>query len=336
MKQLILLLAILLQVLPVRSQETDSLMLLTQEQADSLEFRLKHHYTNNFNFRIKVDTLILIPRADELSDTCIVMLNDIIAVAKIKTDNDTVWVKVARDQLTMGWVTEEELLNSSTPDDGISVVIDRLTGTRTIWMSSLLILGILALFFIRHKKSVKYIHSRLHGKEATEPHQILPAIKERKWSGIFEYPLMLLITCTLAAIYTGIQAHAPEFWQEYYFHPTLNPLILPGIMSVLLTLAWLLVISFVSIIIDVYNHYYFIPGIKRILEVTGAAMFIYLLISVTSNLISWTAALILAILIFTAVTYIYFRFIRHRYQCPVCGTRLHNKGTCPECGTKLI
>lgn len=335
-QQLLLVLMVIFQVVPAFGQETDSLLLLTQEQADSLEFRLKHHYTNNFNFRVKADSIQLVPRDDEMTDTCVVFMNDIIAVAKIKTVNDTVWVKVARDQITMGWVTEEQLLGSSTPDDGISVIIDRLTGTRAIWMSSLLALGILALFFIRHKTRVRHIHSRLLEITGRKSEKTQYIANGKKWSGVFEYPLLLLITCAVATIYTGVQTHAPEFWQEYYFHPTLNPLILPGIMSVLLTLVWLQVISFIAIVIDVYNNYYFIPGAKLILEVLGAAMLTYLIVSLSSTLISWIFALFIAIAIFITILFIYFRYIHHRYQCPVCGARLHDKGICPECGTKLI
>ena len=145
MKHFISLILVLLQVLSSFGQEPDSLMLLTQSQADSLAFRLKHHYTNNFNFLVKADTLMLVPRDDEMADTCFVVQDDVIAVAKFKEQDDTVWVKVARDQITMGWVTEEELLVSTTPDDGISVIIDRLTGTRVIWMSALLALGLIAM-----------------------------------------------------------------------------------------------------------------------------------------------------------------------------------------------
>ena len=85
----------------------DTLLELTQKQADSLEFRLLHHYTNNFNFVVKVDSLVLIPREDEMNDTSRVRKNDRIAVADIR-EQDTIWIKVARDQFTMGWISEDD------------------------------------------------------------------------------------------------------------------------------------------------------------------------------------------------------------------------------------
>ena len=101
----------------------DTLLELTQKQADSLEFRLLHHYTLNFNFVVKADSLVLIPREDELNDTSRVRKHDRIAVADIR-ELDTIWIKVARDQFTMGWIPEDELLKGVVPDDPISQVID--------------------------------------------------------------------------------------------------------------------------------------------------------------------------------------------------------------------
>lgn len=314
MRHIVIYILVLFQALPLFGQESDSLMLLTQSQADSLAFRLKHHYTNNFNFLIKADSLLLVPRDDEMTDTCEVYLGDVIAVAKIKEQDDTVWVKVARDQITMGWVTEDELLASATPDDGISVIIDRLTGTRVIWMSALLALGLVAML----------IYSRRH-----------------KWNritinGSGEALMLMLSILAVALFYTYIQTYYPEFWQEYYFHPTLNPLILPGIMAVLLSLVWAVIILYVAFIISVYHNFYFVPGVKFIFEVTGISMLLYLLVSLTSALAGWYVALALSLIVASASVYVYFRYLRYRYQCPRCGTLLRSKGVCPECGTRLV
>ena len=53
--------------------DSDSIRILdlTPQQKDSLIFRLTHHYTDNFNFLVKADTLILLPReGDLIQDTC--------------------------------------------------------------------------------------------------------------------------------------------------------------------------------------------------------------------------------------------------------------------------
>lgn len=105
--------------------EDSTLMDITPKQVDSLVFRLTHHYSENFNFLVKADSLKLIPReGDLIMDTCLVYKDDVIAVAAIKTipgdSIDSIWVKVASNQTTMGWIPESELLKGTTPDDLIS------------------------------------------------------------------------------------------------------------------------------------------------------------------------------------------------------------------------
>lgn len=295
------------------NENNDSLLLLTQKQADSLEFRLLHHYTENFNFRIKRDSVKLIPRDDELSDTCYLMSDDIIAVALIKDLGDTVWVKVARDQQTMGWLQESELLQNSVPNDGVSRIIDWLTGTRAIWMSVLVLFGIIG-FLLRRRLKHRLMIFQFNEMDSPYPY------------------LMLTIVALIAIIYTGIQNFAPEFWQEYYFHPTLNPLILPGIMSVLISLVWILLIVIIALILDVYHNFYLFPGLNYLLEIFGAAMTTYLSISLTTALHLWSVSLILAIIYIIAFSYIYFKYVRCRYICGSCGARINKKGICPYCG----
>lgn len=69
---------------------------VSQQQADSIIFRITHHYSLNFNFLVKSDSLTLVPReGDIISDTCIVRAGDIVAVADIKiipSDSiDSIW-----------------------------------------------------------------------------------------------------------------------------------------------------------------------------------------------------------------------------------------------------
>ena len=56
---------------------------------------------------------------------------------------DTVWVKVATEHKTMGWITESTLLKHTVPNDSISELLRSLTNTRLLWMGGLLLLGIL-------------------------------------------------------------------------------------------------------------------------------------------------------------------------------------------------
>lgn len=273
--------------------EDSTLMSLTPQQVDSMVFRLTHHYSENFNFLVKADSLVLIPReGDLLTDTCRVYKDDIIAVAAIKTipgdSIDSIWVKVASNQMTMGWIPENELLKGTTPDDLISEMLDALSSSRAIWMSAIVAIGLVAII-IGRKKTVKK-------KEL----MTLPNFLEEMQS---PYPsLFLLLVAIMAAIYASVQNFVPEFWQEYYFHPTLNPLVLPPLMAALVVVLWLVIITFIAVIDEVYHHFYFAPGIIHLAKIIGAAMLVYLVIS-------WTTLIYVGYLLLIALAYYFVKLM---------------------------
>ena len=92
-------------------QQTPDAWDLTKEQIDSISFSTSHHYTQGYNFVVNADSLLL--QGDE-GDSLHVVKHDRLVVADINIQPqdtiDSVWVKVARDQLTLGWIHETELL----------------------------------------------------------------------------------------------------------------------------------------------------------------------------------------------------------------------------------
>lgn len=277
----------IVNIVDTASTEDTTLMNITPQQVDSLMFRLTHHYSENFNFLVKADSLQLIPReGDLLLDTCHVYKNDIIAVAAIKTvpgdSIDSIWVKVASNQTTMGWIPESELLKGATPDDLISELLDALSSSRVIWMSALIVIGLIA-FIIGRKKTVK-------GKELLHLLDFLDEMQS-------PYPaLFLLFVAIMASLYASVQNFVPEFWQEYYFHPTLNPLVLPPIMATLVVVLWLVIITLIAVIDEVYHHFYFMPGIIHLTKIVGAAMMVYIVVSWTTLI--YVGYILLAILLY--------------------------------------
>lgn len=264
-----------------------TLMALSPQQVDSLVFRLTHHYSENFNFLVKADSLTLIPREGDLrSDTCHVYKGTVIAVAAIKTipgdPIDSIWVKVASNQTTMGWLPEQELLKGTTPDDTISQMLDMLSSSRVLWMSALVAIGIIA-FLLGKKKNTKKLKQMLRLDE-------LPSIYP---------PLFLLLVAIMASLYASVQNFVPEFWQEYYFHPTLNPLVLPPMMAALVLTLWLVIITYIATIDEVYHHFYFLPGITYLAKLTGTAMLTYLVVSWTT--LFHVGYIILAVLLYVLV-----------------------------------
>lgn len=310
---------------PTTEESTDTVPKLTPQQVDSVVFRLTHHYGPNFNFELKADSMILVPReGDLIQDTCVVRNKDLLVVAQIKrieasdsTMEDTFLIKVAHDQTTMGWVKESELLENAVPDDPISQLIDFMTGSRAIWMSSFLGFGVIAFFFRKMRKQKMSISlSELKVVDLIEMDSFYP-------------PLLLILVACVAALYASVQNFVPEFWQEYYFHPTMNPLLLPPIMAVLVTLVWLTLIVIVAVVIEVYNNFYSFRGIIYLFEIAGLCMLIYLLISWT--ILIYVGYLLLPILI-AYLIYYYFKYIRCTMTCGHCGRKIKEKGICKHCG----
>ncbi len=310
---------------PGTEESTDTVPKLTPQQVDSVVFRLTHHYGPNFNFELKADSMILVPReGDLIQDTCVVRNKDLLVVAQIKrieaidsTMEDTFLIKVAHDQTTMGWVKESELLENAVPDDPISQLIDFMTGSRAIWMSSFLGFGVIAFFFRKMRKQKMSIGlSELKVVDLIEMDSFYP-------------PLLLILVACVAALYASVQNFVPEFWQEYYFHPTMNPLLLPPIMAVLVTLVWLTLIVIVAVVIEVYNNFYPFRGIIFLFEIAGLCMLIYLLISWT--ILIYVGYLLLPILI-AYLIYYYFKYIRCTMTCGHCGRKIREKGICKHCG----
>ena len=310
---------------PTTEESTDTVPKLTPQQVDSVVFRLTHHYGPNFNFELKADSMILVPReGDLIQDTCVVRNKDLLVVAQIKrieasdsTMEDTFLIKVAHDQTTMGWVKESELLENAVPDDPISQLIDFMTGSRAIWMSSFLGFGVIAFFFRKMRKQKMSISlSDLKVVDLIEMDSFYP-------------PLLLILVACVAALYASVQNFVPEFWQEYYFHPTMNPLLLPPIMAVLVTLVWLTLIVIVAVVIEVYNNFYSFRGIIYLFEIAGVCMLVYLLISWT--ILIYVGYLLLPILI-AYLIYYYFKYIRCTMTCGHCGRKIREKGICKHCG----
>ena len=114
--------------------ETSDAWIVTEEQMDSISFYTTHHYTQNYNFLVTADSLSLIVQqpsellSEMLVDTIVVHHEDRLVVADIMTlpsdTIDSVWVQVARDQMTIGWIREKEMLTGVAPDNPISQFID--------------------------------------------------------------------------------------------------------------------------------------------------------------------------------------------------------------------
>lgn len=210
-----------------------ALGVLTQKQADSVNFAINHHYSVNYNFVVKADSVNLLRQQPEeivsrmAIDTVPIYRHDHIAVADIRiipTDSiDSVWVQVARDQATFGWIHESTLLANVVPSDPISQFISTFSDVHLlIFLITISIISVAYLMRTIFRRNAKIVH----------------------FNDIASfYPTALaLIVASSATLYASIQTFAPDMWQHFYFHPTLNPFSLPPLLSVFIVSVWAILI----------------------------------------------------------------------------------------------
>ncbi|EKC70952.1 conserved hypothetical protein, membrane, partial [human gut metagenome] len=121
---------------------------MPQKKRDSVNYLMERHYTLNSNFEVTSDSLMLqqLPLVDVLP----VFKGERLVVAEFMIQAadsvDSVWVKVARDQETMGWIHEKELLEKVVPVDSVSQFIHFFSNSHTI--AFFVILGFFGIWYI--------------------------------------------------------------------------------------------------------------------------------------------------------------------------------------------
>ena len=192
---------------------------------------------------------------------------DHIVVADIKTipsdSIDSVWVKVARDQVAMGWVRESELLPAVTPDDPISVFIDTFSNKHLLFFLALLVLV-----------GSAYGLRKLHSQNAYIIHfNDIPSY----------YPTVLaVLVAASATFYSSIQLFGPETWRHFYYHPTLNPFVVPFHLRLFLMSVWAIVIMTIATIDDVCHHLSLSDAVLYLLGLAGVCAVLYVVFSITT------------------------------------------------------
>jgi len=262
-----------------RKPVTSEALELTEAQMDSLSFYSTHHYTQNFNFLVKADSLHLkydpnssvspefIDENTLAVDSVTFFRGDHIVVADIKTipsdSIDSVWVKVARDQVAMGWVRESELLPAVTPDDPISVFIDTFSNKHLLFFLALLVLV-----------GSAYGLRKLHSQNAYIIHfNDIPSY----------YPTVLaVLVAASATFYSSIQLFGPETWRHFYYHPTLNPFVVPFHLRLFLMSVWAIVIMTIATIDDVRHHLSLSDAVLYLLGLAGVCAVLYVVFSITT------------------------------------------------------
>ena len=259
---------------------------LTSQQLDSISFYTTHHYTQNYNFVVTGDSLVIVaqqPEAMAIPDVVSVEIqsevgeqqkdsvtlrhDERIVVADIKTvptdTIDSVWVKVARDQLTFGWVHERELLAKVSPDDSISQFIDFFSDTHLLIFLAFLVVVVVAYGVRRLLRRGAYI---VHFND-------IPSF----------YPTALcLLIASSAVLYSSIQLFGPETWRHFYYHPSLNPFALPLHLGLFVSSVWAIIIVAIATVDDVTRHLPMGSAILYLGGLAGVCAFDYVVFSINT------------------------------------------------------
>ena len=233
-------------------QRTPDAWDLTQHQLDSISFSTTHHYTQNYNFVVTTKSLPLSDNLPDMAfDSLYVVRGERIVVAEIQivpTDSvDSVWVKVARDQVTQGWIRESELLKGVSPDDPISQFIDIFSDTHLLIFMALCVIvgGAYAMRWLLRRKA--------------------PIVHFNDIDSFYPTTLCLLVAAS-ATLYASIQMFGAESWRHFYYHPSLNPFALPLHLGIFVSSVWAIIIVGLATIDDVRHH---LPTTDAILYLAG-------------------------------------------------------------------
>ena len=289
-------------------------------QNDSSHFKATHHYSSNYNFVVKADSLVLSKLQPEetlshlQSDSLVVYKNEHLVVADIRIMSadsiDSVWVQVARDQQTFGWIHESKLLPNVVPDDPISLFISTFSDIHL-----LVFLVIIVLI------SVYYIMRKLLSAS-------LPIVHLRDINSI--YPtLLVLLVATSATFYASIQLFAPQVWHHFYFHPTLNPFSVPLPLNLFLLSVWAILLIGLAAIDDVRH---LLPLGDAVLYLCGLAAVCavnYIIFSIST--LYYIGYPLLIVYVYWAIKR-YVKMPRIKFVCGNCGMPLEKSRRCKHCG----
>lgn len=285
---------------------------------------LSQCYDINDNFVVVTDSLYLEPDSLErnalmgrIDAAHVVFRGDLLVVADRSINPqdsiDSVWVKVARDQYTIGWVRESVFLSSIVPDAPISQFIHYFSNFNRVFFLLLFVLAVLAFLYRLSKRKQLTV---VHFNDIDSP-----------------YPMLLCIVVSGAAVFYGsIQHFSPETWVQFYYYPTLNPFILPLGMACFIACVWLVILLSVAVIDEVFRCLLLVDALTYLLSLSCICMLCYIFFSLsTPYYVGYVCFLM----------YVVFAVIRYRrsrhYHCGVCGAELLSPNSkCPKCGAKNV
>lgn len=279
--------------------------------SDSVNVIPERAYTLSSNFEVVSDTLWL--HLLPFRDTVPVVKGDQLVVADFdvhpQDSVDSIWIKVARDQETIGWIQEHKLLKHIVPVDPISQCIHLFSSSHAL--PFFLVLAVFLLWFVYRavrRKQIKLIW-------LNDIDSIFPII-------------MSWLMAVAATLYNSIQHFVPMTWEHYYYDPSLNPFDVPFILSLFIICVGLIILLGVALLDDLFHQTKIEVAFFYLLGFLSYCILLYIFFTYI-----WVY---LAYICLAGYTYCSFRWLLHSdrypYACGACGAKMREKGICPHCG----
>lgn len=286
---------------------------ISQKTKDSLTYLYKYHYTLNKNFEVWSDTVKLaqLPFKDKFVT---ISKGDRVVVAEFMVQPsdtvDSVWVKVARDQKTQGWIHKSEVVNLLVPVNIGSQSIFLFSHTHASY--SLIVVSLaLAIYLFRIYRKKKLLLVYFNDINSV-------------------YPLMLCFLLAFSAtIYETMQMFAPETWQHFYFNPSLNPFRVPFILSVFILSVWAFIVVFLASLEELFRQLSISSAFLYLLGLAVCCIFCYFFFIIATSF--YVGYICLAFFFYILAKKINGR-MTYKYRCGKCGALMKEKGECPSCG----
>lgn len=286
---------------------------ISQKTKDSLSYLYKYHYTLNKNFEVWSDTVKLaqLPFKDKFVT---ITKGDRVVVAEFMVQPsdtvDSVWVKVARDQKTQGWIHKSDVVNQLVPVNIGSQSIFLFSHTHASY--SLIVVALaLAIFLFRIYRKKKLLLVYFNDINSV-------------------YPLMLCFLLAFSAtIYETMQMFAPDTWQHFYFNPSLNPFKVPFILSIFILSVWAYIIVFFASLEELFHQLSISSALLYLLGLAVCCIFCYFFFIIATSF--YVGYICLFMFFYVLIKKINSR-MTYKYRCGKCGALMKEKGECPSCG----
>ena len=205
-----------------RPVNDEPLWTMTAEQRDSATFARTRHFQTGYNFLVTSDSLPLyaeipsFPSGFISADSVMVYAKEPLVVAEVRRvpaeGHPAYWIKVARDQSSMGWTSESHLMRSVVPVDPISRFIHAFSNRRLVAGAVILACMSVVMFY----RKVRRGQMRM---------VLFRDIRSF-------YPTALcLATAVAAVLYRSVLAFSHDAWTAFYYEPSLNPFLWPPLLG---------------------------------------------------------------------------------------------------------